>query len=260
MKILFLGGKTWGIEALKILKNMQDRKTIDFEIVGAVTNVSDSETLPYSDNFIKNISELNLPIYVFSKNYQILDLVKEKSVDLIISVFYDKILSEDILKNLNKGAINLHMGDSEKYRGCYSTLHAIINEDTHAGVTLHYIDSGIDSGDIIKKVTWEINKSISGYELYFESLKIGIKMLEEELPNIISGNNSRRPQNNENVIYNKKIIPQKKFTSEDIIDKPRKFINSIRAHDFVGFDGVSIDLNGVIYSISRISPYKINTI
>lgn len=68
--------------------------------------------------------------------------------DIFVSVLYDKILPKEYLAHL-KGAYNFHPGILPEYRGAATFSWAIINGEKEVGVTLHKIDEGIDTGDIL---------------------------------------------------------------------------------------------------------------
>tara|TARA_R110000744_G_scaffold224483_1_gene343050 strand:+ start:277 stop:900 length:624 start_codon:yes stop_codon:yes gene_type:complete len=77
------------------------------------------------------------------------ELVKDiESADIVISVLYDKILGPDIVNN--KECFNFHPGILPEYRGAGAYSWTLINEDRKSGITLHLIDAGIDTGDIIE--------------------------------------------------------------------------------------------------------------
>src|SRR3989344_6691916 len=74
---------------------------------------------------------------------------KELKFDLIFSVLHGKIFKPAHLENTRLGIINLHPAPLPQYRGCNSYSHAIMNGEKKYGVSLHYIDEGIDTGAII---------------------------------------------------------------------------------------------------------------
>jgi len=78
--------------------------------------------------------------------------------DLIISVNFSQILKPNIIRIPVKGCINLHASLLPKYRGRAPLNWAIINGEDKTGVTCHYIDEGIDTGDIILQKEIKINE------------------------------------------------------------------------------------------------------
>ena len=70
--------------------------------------------------------------------------------DLLISVHYDRIFTPAVLELPRLGALNLHLSPLPRLRGCYPTKWAIL-EGEDAGVTLHCMDEGVDTGSIIDR-------------------------------------------------------------------------------------------------------------
>jgi LL-diaminopimelate aminotransferase len=69
--------------------------------------------------------------------------------DLLVSVDYDRILKREILTTARLGGINAHPGRLPRYRGVGVVTWAVQNGEPAVGVTVHHMDEGIDSGDIL---------------------------------------------------------------------------------------------------------------
>ena len=95
----------------------------------------------------------NIPIYAPKKVNapSFVDWVTAQSPDLNISVSYDQIFGPSIIKTAKKGFINAHAGKLPDYRGRNVINWAIINNESELGLTVHYIDDGIDTGPIISQ-------------------------------------------------------------------------------------------------------------
>jgi methionyl-tRNA formyltransferase len=81
-----------------------------------------------------------------------------KKYDIIISFGYRRIIAKEIIAKLNRPIINLHISYLPYNRGAHSNFWSFINK-TQKGVTIHEIDHGIDTGNIIfrKKIKFKIN-------------------------------------------------------------------------------------------------------
>jgi len=125
--------------------------------------------------------------------------IKEINPDVIFSIYYRKILPQSLLKIPPLGCINIHPGLLPKYRGPVPTAWAIQNGEKEFGITLHYMDKGIDTGKIIIQEKYNIKDEETGYELYTRAMKLGMQLLK----------------NNFNKIINEEIVPvvQKGFGS-----------------------------------------------
>ena len=123
---------------------------------------------------------------VINKN-QILKLNNLINVDLVIAYNYGHILKKNILKKLKRPAINLHISYLPFNRGAHPNFWSFI-ENTTKGVTIHEINSGVDTGPIIyqKKMKFDINKkNITFFNthkvLNFEIKKLFFKRINEIL-------------------------------------------------------------------------------
>lgn len=123
------------------------------------------------------------------------------NADIIITCAYGQIIKENLLNFPKYGCVNIHASLLPKYRGGAPVHHAIMNGDSETGITIMYMDSGMDSGDIIEMKSVKIN-SLDNIDTLSSKLSIlGSKMIIEQLPLIINGQNKRKQQNLEQVTY-----------------------------------------------------------
>lgn len=78
-----------------------------------------------------------------------LDKIRSFGPDLLVSMSYDQIIREPLLKIPPHGFINCHAGKLPSYRGRNILNWALINGEKEFGITVHHIDQGIDTGPII---------------------------------------------------------------------------------------------------------------
>jgi methionyl-tRNA formyltransferase len=69
--------------------------------------------------------------------------------DVCVSIAYDQIFRSELLALAPLGMLNFHAGKLPRYRGRNCINWAILNGETEIGLTAHYVDEGIDTGDII---------------------------------------------------------------------------------------------------------------
>ncbi len=87
----------------------------------------------------------------------VIEKIREVKPGLIISAHLRKILKKEIFSLGAKGAVNIHPSLLPKYRGLSPQHQAIMHGDTETGVTVHMIEDGVDTGDIVlqKKIVIE---------------------------------------------------------------------------------------------------------
>jgi methionyl-tRNA formyltransferase len=96
-------------------------------------------------------------------------------------VAYGRILPEGFLSAFPKGAVNLHFSLLPKYRGAAPVNWAIVNGETHTGVTTIKMDAGLDTGDILLTRKTEIGENETAPELMERLAEIGADVLSETL-------------------------------------------------------------------------------
>lgn len=83
------------------------------------------------------------------KEAQNIDYIRAAAPDLIVSVMYTEIISQQIIDIPRYGIINHHPSLLPAYRGPHPVNWAIINGETRTGLTVHFMNAGVDAGDII---------------------------------------------------------------------------------------------------------------
>tara|TARA_A100001015_G_scaffold320511_1_gene447142 strand:- start:121 stop:696 length:576 start_codon:yes stop_codon:yes gene_type:complete len=132
-----------------------------------------------------------------------------KKFDFIISFGYRKIISKDLILKIKRPIINLHISYLPYNRGAHSNFWSFI-KNTPKGVTIHEINTGIDTGKIIsrKKIQFKINKQTT-FKLTYEILiKEVEKLFKRHYKSIISGNYTAKKQSFKTKLNFKKDLPK----------------------------------------------------
>jgi len=108
--------------------------------------------------------------------------------DYVFNLFGSKIFTKDIIDSVKYGIINFHYGHLPNYRGRFIVSHAIFNEEEEICATVHYVDEGIDTGDIIYEKWIPIKKTDTARTLYTRCTNISLILFERVLKQIIKGN------------------------------------------------------------------------
>jgi methionyl-tRNA formyltransferase len=118
------------------------------------------------------------------KDNKLQETLSNFDLDLIIVCHFQKILAKELFQIPKKGSINLHPSLLPFYRGMSPQHWPIINGDLETGVTVHFIDEGVDTGDIIIQKKLPIQKDIYVYDLQNEMRKIYSTILVEAVDQI----------------------------------------------------------------------------
>lgn len=87
---------------------------------------------------------------------EFVDKVKQYQADLFVSMSFDQIFKKDIIEIPPLKTISCHAGRLPFYRGRNVLNWVLINDEKEFGITVHYVDEGIDTGDIILQRTYPI--------------------------------------------------------------------------------------------------------
>jgi methionyl-tRNA formyltransferase len=145
--------------------------------------------------------EHNIPVFTPSKIREDFEELKKYDADLIVTCAYGQIVPVEVLEIPKLGCINVHASILPKYRGGAPIHHAIINGETETGITIMYMDKGMDTGDIISIKSIPIKEDDTVETMHDKLSVIGASLLEETLPSIINGTNKRIKQNEEEATY-----------------------------------------------------------
>ncbi|MGA7970101.1 MAG: formyltransferase family protein [Terriglobales bacterium] len=127
------------------------------------------------------------------RNSDGLNRIAATKPDLGFSIMFGYLLKPDFLSLLPRGCLNLHPAFLPFNRGAHPNVWSIV-DGTPAGVTVHFIDEGVDTGDIVCQKKVPILATDTGESLYHKLESAGLELLREAWPVIESGKFKRTPQ------------------------------------------------------------------
>ena len=133
--------------------------------------------------------ELGLPVYQPKKvrDPEFLEVLKELNPEVIVVVAFGQLIPKTILELAPYGCINVHASLLPKYRGAAPIQWAVIDGEAETGVTIMRMDEGLDTGDMISKVTVPVLADETGGSLFDKLSEAGAKLLVETLPSLEDG-------------------------------------------------------------------------
>jgi len=124
-----------------------------------------------------------------------LNLIKDLNPNLLVSIFFNQILSKKLL-SISQDCINIHPAYLPSYKGISPVFWALANDESYTGVTVHYIDEGIDTGEVIYQKEIPISPNDTEHSLYFKCCEAGTALLLKALMDFESG--KVKPVNDKN--------------------------------------------------------------
>lgn len=197
IKTVFMGTPDFAVPILDILiKNT--------EVVLVVTQpdkyVGRKKVLTFSP-IKERALENNIPVFQPTKIRLDYAEIEKYRPDLIVTCAYGQIVPKGVLDIPSLGCINVHASLLPKYRGGAPIQHAIMNGEKETGVTIMYMDEGMDTGDMIEKKSVLIDEEDTLSTLSLKLSKAGSELLESVLPSIIDGTNKRVKQDDNLATY-----------------------------------------------------------
>ena len=142
---------------------------------------------------------------------------KYNDEDILLSVGFRYIIPKNIF-SMFKYAINIHPSLLPKYKGAYSGYAIIENSESETGITAHFIDDGVDSGDIINQIRIPIKAYDTIDTLTNKLLDIEPGFVRDTILKIKQKSFQRIKQKtiDNEVIYNKKRTPEDSLIDPNI--------------------------------------------
>lgn len=188
--IVFMGTPDFSVPILKMLienTNVIMVVTQPDKIVGKNKDVSFSP--------VKKLAlEENIAVFQPVRIRKDFEELKKIDIDLIVTCAYGQIIPKEVLELPKYGCINVHASILPKYRGSAPIQWCLFNNDDVTGVTIMYMDEGMDTGDIIKIKEIPILESDNVGTLHDKLSILGRDLLLEVLPTIFDKTNDRIKQ------------------------------------------------------------------
>lgn len=172
------------------------------------------------------------------KKYALSKGVKQVSLDdvydienlIFLSLEYDRIIKPERFKSEN--IFNIHFSRLPKYKGMYTSALPLLNGEQVSGVTLHKIDSGIDTGEIIGQKEIHIDCKDTARDLYFKYLSNSKLLLKNHIEVLLSGDFLSFPQSSYGASYYSKSSIDYSRISIDFNKCAFEIANQFRAFTF----------------------------
>jgi methionyl-tRNA formyltransferase len=186
MRILLFGDGAWAANSL-----MRLQQTERAQIVGVVLRSS-----PSDDTLARVAQEFGLRVFRPENvnEAEFVELVRRLNPDLNLSISYNQILQPPVIQTAPLGFVNFHAGKLPLYRGRNVINWALINGEKEIGLTAHFVDEGIDTGDIILQHTLPIAWTDNYGDVLMSVVDYFPAFVDQTVERLVSGDYERRPQ------------------------------------------------------------------
>lgn len=208
-------------------------------VLGAKSKIKNND--PWKIPPLKEYAKMkNIPILNFEA------IIKtERKYFLGISARFSRIIPISIITSFRNGIINFHGGLLPEYGGLYSTCHSILEDSKYGGGTIHYIDEGIDTGEIIKRCEVEISANETSFSLFEKTQLALFENFQQVFPSLLKGEKPKNPypKNIGRNYFDKNSLVGKKEIEFNLINM-EEIYRKVRAFDFPGHEPAYINFNG----------------
>lgn len=228
MKIVFMGTPDF---AAVILQGLIDK---GHEVVLCVTQPDKQrgrgnkvQFSPVKELALKYGIEVLQPTRVRGDS-EFLEAIKKSGADISVVAAYGQILPVEVLEAPKFGSVNVHASLLPMLRGASPIQHAILNGYAETGVTIIQMGPGLDTGDMISKVSVEIGE-MNFEQLHDRLAEAGSKLLIDTLEDIESGDAEFIKQDDNISTYAPMISKEDGHLNFSM--SPEQLVNRIRAFD-----------------------------
>lgn len=245
-KIILAGGQNIGV---KILDYLVTKK--DFKISAVICRTDDTGEDGIFPSLKKQAIKYNIPVLQPEKinhpacEQRIIDF----QADILISAMYNQIFKINLIEYFNKklGIINIHYAPLPKYSGFWPEMWAIWNKEEEFGLSYHYIDEGIDTGQILYQPHFPISSDETRQSLYEKCDYHAFNIFKEKCNDFLNQKQPAYQQDNTKRTYCKRALPNDGFI--DLSWDQETIARFIRATSFYPFIGAKIKIANKTYSI-----------
>src|SRR5438128_3248262 len=193
MRIVFIGAGEIGVPTLRALLKSERH------VVAVVTQPdkpAGRAQLIEPTPMKKTVTTANVPVLQPPriKDPQAIEEIRALTPDVIVVMAYGQILPRDVLEIPKIASLNLHASLLPRWRGAAPIQAAIAAGDREIGITVMYMDEGVDTGDILLQRKIGISPSETGRSLNDCLAQIAPEALLDALRLLASGNAPRTPQ------------------------------------------------------------------
>lgn len=202
---ILIGGRQLGVNCLKLLV---ERGVNPLFVIPEPDDTGERNTLYESLTAEARKAGIEVLVKARIKDPVVIAKIKESAPDIIFHVGGTQLIPKEVITAATLGCTNLHPALLPKYRGRFSTTHALFNGEKETGVTLHWLDEGMDSGPIIMQERYPIEEDDTGKTLFEKFTKVGSVLFGQFIDMWLSGKEiPSRPQNEEQATYYPKGLP-----------------------------------------------------
>ncbi len=205
MRVIYMGTPNFAVAPLEAIAEA------GHELVAVLTQPDKPNSRRGKDIIFSPVKQAalkrSLPVYqpVNISDDMIVATLRALCADIIIVCAYGQLLKSNVLNLTKYGCINIHASLLPKYRGAAPVHRAIMDGQSETGVTLMYMNEGLDTGDIMISEQTSIVTDDTVGTLFDRLSDLGAELIVKGMKLLSLGTAPRTPQNDAQSSYANKI-------------------------------------------------------
>ncbi len=223
-KVIFAGDRDLAVDVLKFI--------LESGVRPLALMVPDRGKASHAEDLISLCSHLDKSHIIEGAGFKSpegINFLSSLDADYIVSIHYPYIYPAEVLRVPKYGAMNLHPAYLPFTRGWHTSSWAIWDE-VPFGATLHFMNEGLDTGDIIHQKELEVLPEDTADSAYKKAKQLELEVFKEAWPSIVSGDYQLKVQSAASGTFHKKkdLSAIQKIDLEEFV-KAKDLIKKIRA-------------------------------
>jgi len=139
----------------------------------------------------KIAKDKNIPVFHCGNinDLECQEFIKDLNPDLLISAYFSQILKKEIITLPKLGVLNVHPGWLPEYKGAMAYFWVLNNGSDRGGVTVHWIDEGIDTGTVLARRSFALKEQATQETVLMYTAVIGAKLIGRVVRRLLAGHN-----------------------------------------------------------------------
>jgi len=191
MRIVFFGFQTWGRKTLQALIDQHH----DVPLVITHPASAQSYKAIWSDSVEQLARQHDIPVHLTDRvDAETIDLVKRAEADVIVVNSWYTRMPAELYELPPHGTLNFHDSMLPRFTGFSPVLWALISGETEIGLTVHRMDEGLDTGDILVQKSISVGPRDTATDLVTRTIDLIPDVLATALSALESGTATWTPQ------------------------------------------------------------------
>ncbi|PVZ16461.1 MULTISPECIES: formyltransferase family protein [unclassified Pseudomonas] len=224
--IVIAGKNNIAVHALNTLARLPGTQAL-----AVVCNVTDDGQDGWQRSLKRHAETLGIPVITLAQAYD--------QATLFLSLEFDKIVRPERFRQAR--CYNIHFSLLPRYKGMYTAIWPVLNGDREAGVSLHVIDAGIDTGELIAQRTFKLTEWHSAKDLYLKCIEASCLLFDEQVQALVEGAVSPYPQAAEQSTYYSRQSIDFSRLKVDLVQTAWQVSRQVRAYAFRNYQLPSVE-------------------